>query len=246
MQVAPELRCIPVPFMLTLNRTDVHSARKRSLTPPRAAALAGVIFSLLLSVTLIVIRLAVPAYRLDAGEWITDPVRRNVVRLAIQLIPFAGIAFLWFIAVFRNHLGELEDQFFTTVFISSGLLFVGSLFVSAMFAGGLLETMAHSQTRLLNTDAFYLVRQVIGAAMNIFAIKMAGVFIISASTIVLRTGILPRWVAFSGFTCAVVLLLIITNWPWIALLFPLWILVVSTCILITDVHRGADRHSTNP
>ena len=76
----------------------------------------------------------------------------------------------------------------------------------------------------------------LGAYMNVFAIKMAGVFIFSTSMIVFRTAILPRWVAFSGFACAVVLLLIITSWPWIALLFPLWVLIVSTRILIAEFH----------
>lgn len=212
----------------------------QSLAPPRAAALAGVLFSILLSVSLVIIRLAVPAYRADVGDWITDPLRRNAVRFAIELIPFAGIAFLWFIAVLRSRIGEDQHQFFTTVFVGSGLLFVASVFVSAMLAGGLLETMVHRQTRLLDSDALYLIRQVVGGAMNIFAVKMAGVFIVSTSTIVLRTGMLPRWVAFSGFACALVLLLTITSWPWIALLLPLWILIVSTLILIADI-RAAGR-----
>ena len=63
---------------------------------------------------------------------------------------------------------------------------------------------------------------------------MAGVFMFSTSTIIFRTGILPRWVAFVGFACAVVLILIITNWPWIALIFPLWMLVISTRILLAE------------
>jgi hypothetical protein len=107
-----------------------------------------------------------------------------------------------------------------------------------MLAGALLDTMARSHTHLLDSDAsFYLVRQVVGAAMNVFAIKMAGVFIISSSTIVLRTGMLPRWVAFSGFACAAILLLTVTNWPWIALLLPLWILTVSTRILVAVAQK---------
>ena len=73
-----------------------------------------------------------------------------------------------------------------------------------------------------------------GAALNIFAIKMAGVFIVSTSTITMRTGILPRWVGMLGYVCAAVLLLTITNWPWIALLFPMWMLVVSLSILVAE------------
>ena len=36
--------------------------------------------------------------------------------------------------------------------------------------------------------------------MNLYAIKMAAVFMISTSTLVMRTGFTPRWIAFLGFT----------------------------------------------
>jgi hypothetical protein len=55
--------------------------------------------------------------------------------LALYLVPFAGIAFLWFIGVLRDRLGELEDRFFATVFFGSGLLFLAMLFASAAVAG---------------------------------------------------------------------------------------------------------------
>jgi hypothetical protein len=207
----------------------------RALAPPRAAAVAGVIFSLLMGTTLVIIRLAAPRDQTDPAEWLADPVRRNALRFAIQLAPFAGIAFLWFIGVLRNRLGNQEDQFFATVFFGSGLLFVASLFASAALAGALIQALADEGVGLINTDAYHLARRVAGAALNVFAIKMAGVFLISASTLILRTQILPRSLAFSGYAFAIVLLLSITSWPWIALLFPLWILIVSAYILVADV-----------
>lgn len=213
----------------------------RVLQPPKAAAIAGVIFAVLTIISLVLIRLAAPAAQSDSGLWLMDSVRRNAVRLGIQLIPFAGIAFLWFIGVLRNRIGEFEDQFFTSVFLGSGLLFVGSFFASAAFSAAVVETVANGRLSILGTDSYYLSRQLAGAFMNVFAIKMAGVFMMSSSTIVIRTGILPRWVAFSGFSCAVVLLLAITNWPWIALLFPLWMLVVSARILVAEFRPAGRR-----
>ena len=76
-------------------------------------------------------RYAVPADPSSPGTWLTEPNRRAAARLALYLVPFAGIAFLWFIGVLRSRLGELEDQFFATVFLASGLLFVATLFVAA-------------------------------------------------------------------------------------------------------------------
>ncbi|HTK74749.1 MAG TPA: hypothetical protein VL371_05780, partial [Gemmataceae bacterium] len=144
-----------------------------ALTPPRAAAVAGVLFALLLGTSLIIIRLAVPPYQRDPGLWLTDPDRRNAVRFAVQLAPFAGIAFLWFIGVIRNRLGALEDQFFATVFLGSGLLFVATLFTSAALSAALVETAAGGHITSTNSESYFVTRQLIGAFVNIFAIKMA-------------------------------------------------------------------------
>ena len=151
----------------------------RPPAPPRAAAVAGVIFSVLMSTSLVLVRLAVPASEHDAGVWLTDPSRRNALRMAVHLAPFAGIAFLWFIGVLRNRLGALEDQFFATVFLGSGLLFVASLFASAAFSGAIVQAIANGHLQLLNSDAYYMARLFAGAFLNIFAIKMAAVFMFS-------------------------------------------------------------------
>ncbi len=64
---------------------------------PRAAAIAGILFALLLTAALVLVRVAVPADSGDTGAWLTDPSRRRLVALALHLVPFAGIALLWFI-----------------------------------------------------------------------------------------------------------------------------------------------------
>lgn len=208
------------------------SGTANTLTAPRAAAIAGVLFSLLAITSSVVFRLSVSGQHDDVVLWLNDPLRRNAVQFAIQLVPFAGISFLWFIGVLRSRLGRLEDQFFATVFLGSGLLYVASIFASAALLGSLLDALVSEGAGVVNNDTFRLTRRIAAACINVFAIKMAGVFIMSSSTSMLRTAILPRWVAFAGYASAVVLLLIITSWPWIALLFPLWILLVSAWILV--------------
>jgi len=227
----------PDPRRYAARRGEVISTAPkpaRALAPPRAAAIAGVLFAVLMSACLIVVRLAVPAPQADPGQWLNDPVRRSAVRFAVNLAPFAGIAFLWFIGVLRGRLGALEDQFFATVFLGSGLLFVASLFASTAFTAALVGVTENGRVHLLNSETYYLTRQLVSAFVNVFGIKMAGVFIMSTSTIVLRTAILPRWVAFSGFACAAVLLVAITTWPWIALLFPFWMFVIRLRILLSE------------
>ena len=57
---------------------------------------------------------------------------------------------------------------------------------------------------------------------------------ISTCSIGLRTAIIPRWVALIGYACAAMLLLVIANWKWITLVFPIWMLLVSAHILLAE------------
>jgi hypothetical protein len=205
--------------------------------PPRVVAISGMIFSALFIVGLVLIRLAIPADPADPGAWLADAGVRDSVRLALNLIPFTGIAFLWFMAVLRNRIGFLEDRFFATVFLGSGLLFVAMLFVSAAIAGTLLETFAIEGRLAAQSETFAFGRRTSHMLMNIYAIKMAAVFIFVTSSIGLRTAFLPRWLAFAGFAFGLVLLIVITDFAWIALLIPSWVLLASTYILIADLRQ---------
>ena len=205
---------------------------QKVLMRPRGAAIAGVIFSVLTIVALGLVRYAVPTDLTLPGTWVTDPSRRNAVSYALDLVPFAGIAFLWFIGVLRDRMGALEDQFFATVLLGSGLLFVASLFAAAAVTHALIESVAAGD---IHGETYYFGRRISDAIMNLFAMKMAGVFMFSTCTIGLRTAIIPRWVAFAGYACALLLLIVIADWKWIALVFPIWMLVLSTQILLTEL-----------
>ena len=106
------------------------------LRTPRAAAVAGVVFSLLTLASFGLLWGAIPADPQASGGWLATNTAE--VALALNLIPFAGIAFLWFIGVVRDRLGQREDRFFATVFLGSGLLFLGMLFVAAAVVGAML------------------------------------------------------------------------------------------------------------
>jgi hypothetical protein len=205
-------------------------------SPPRVVAISGMIFSVLFIVSLVLIRLAVPADPTEPGLWLADPSFRNWVRVALNLIPFTGIAFLWFMGVLRNRIGLLEDRFFATVFLGGGLLFVAMLFAAVAVARGLLDTFdadlpAQNETYRLGRGMAYTL-------MNTFGTRMAAVFMFVTSTIGLRTAVLARWVSFVGFALGLVLLLVITEFAWIALVFPLWVLIVSAYILYSDFQRA--------
>ena len=98
--------------------------------------------------------------------------------LGLQLVPFAGIAFLWFIGVLRDRLGEREDQFFATVFLGSGLLFLAMLFASSALAGGILILYGATPERLMESGIYGFARVVVYQIINVYAARMAGVFMI--------------------------------------------------------------------
>ena len=200
------------------------------LKTPRAAAIAGIVFSILFIISVVLVRISVPASPQDAGAWLSGGWK--TVSFALHLLPFAGIAFLWFIAVLRDRMETYEDRFFDTVFLGSGLLFLAMLFASGALAGGIL--MIYGTThKLMESGTYTFGRTVIHHIVNVYAVKMAGVFMISACTLSIRTGIFPRWVAFLGYALALMLLLSIGYFNWILLVLPLWVLLVSGYILLT-------------
>jgi len=203
------------------------------LTTPRAAAVAGIVFSTLLILSLVLWWVSVPADPRAAGPSLARNWR--TASLAISLIPFAGIAFLWFIGVLRDRLGASEDRFFATVFFGSGLLFLAMLFAGSAAAGAIVTLHRASLDKPMESGVYTFARNIHYQILSVYAVKMAGVFMISTCTLSIRTGIFPRWMAFLGYVLALALLLSIGYVRGISLVFPLWVILVSTHILLANL-----------
>jgi hypothetical protein len=159
---------------------DQGSTIHSRLRAPRAAAVAGILFCVLLMTSQFLVWVSIPA---NVGGQALDVISHSkAISLALNLLPFAGIAFLWFIAVVRNRLGASEDRFFATVFLGSGLLYIAMVFTSAALAGGLIKVLLNAPETLAQTGAYALGRAQIYQTMNVYGIKMAGVFMFSTST----------------------------------------------------------------
>lgn len=210
---------------------------RRLLTTPRAAAVAGILFAILYSASLVLIRLAIPPdTTTDNGDWLETNAR--AVNLALNLVPYAGIAFLWFIGVIRDRLGEMEDRFLATVFLGSGLIFLAMTFVGAALAGGLMSSYAIAPTTIIGSGVFTYGREVMFHIINVYAVRMAGVFMISLGTIWIRTGLMHRGWAFVTYALAFVLLVSIGYSLWVSFIFPGWVLAVSAYYLF--LNRGVE------
>ncbi len=205
------------------------------LRAPRAAAIAGIVFSALLIASIMLLRRSVPADPMEAGAWLSTSAK--TVTLSLNLVPFAGIAFLWFMGVLRDRLGVREDPFFATVFLGSGLLFLALLFLSSAVVGGIIVAFMAAPDGMTTSSTFRFGRAVTYEIMNVYAYKMAGVFMVATSTLALRTQIVARWIAYVGYALALVLLLSGRSIDTSILVFPLWVLLVSVYILFANFRR---------
>lgn len=216
-----------------MNAEKINKARQ-SMRTPRAAAVAGIIFALLFGTSMILIRLALPT-------GVSGPVLHSgslsSLTLAVSLMPYAGIAFLWFIGVLRDHLGDREDKFFATVFLGGALLFLAMTFSAAAVATALIAAFRINPAAYNQSDISIFARLLISSIFNIFAIRMGGVVMISSGTMWVRSGIMPRWLVFLTYGLALFLLLSISLSLWVSLVFPGWVLVISCYILVLNMRR---------
>ena len=197
------------------------------LRTPRAAAVAGILFSALLFVTFGLVRFSVPGDPFEPGAWLENGLL--YVTLAMHLVPFAGVAFLWFMGVLRDRLGEREDQFFSTAFLGSGLLLLAMLFSAAAVVGAIIIAFHDNPEALKHSATFHFGRGLAYGMINIYLLKTASAFMVTTSTIALYTHLTPRWLAIGGYVIAAILLIDYLSWSLMA--FPFWVLLVSLSIL---------------
>jgi hypothetical protein len=216
--------------------------KKTTLRTPKAAAIAGIVFSVALFLAFGLLRVAVPTKSSISGAWLAD--HAAAITVALGLIPFSGIAFLWLIGVLRDRLGQREDRLFATVFLGSGLLFLAMLFSAAAVASAAVTVFSGTPHQPIDLRLLELARTLVSDLVNVYAIKMAGVFMCSTSTIVVYTGFAPRYVGFLGYGLALLLLLGSDYFEYSLFVFPAWVLLLSAHILADDL--GRQSHVRNP
>lgn len=93
---------------------------------------------------------------------------------------------------------------------------------------------------MTNSDAYLLGRAITNRITTVYAIRMAGMFMMVLGTIWVRTHILPRWLALITFASAAILLISIGFSAWVMLIFPIWVLVISLYILYLNflINKG--------
>jgi hypothetical protein len=207
----------------------------------RSAAVAGIVFAVLLLVAMTLIRLALSDA--DPESLRANAARREQIRLGLHLVPFAGIAFLWFIGVVRDQIGAVEDRLFSSVFLGSGLLFIAMMFVGAVNTSSLIALLDRPRA---DPEIWLFGRDFTQSLISVYAMRMAAVFTLSVSTLGLRMAAFPRWVAFAGYAAALLLLVSASEHKWTQLVFPVWVLLLSIVILVTRPQRRGEPEVSSP
>ena len=217
----------------------VISDAGRALRAPRAAGIAGIAFAILFTLALVLIRNLPLGHLNDAqiAAWFASGADTALLVGGLYLAPFSGIAFLWFVAVIRDQIGEREDRFFATVFFGSGLLFVAFLFVAALVISSLAVGVRYLDQAPPSAAEVGLLRSLAYTALFAFGTRAAAVFLLSTATIGLRSQTFPRWFALSGYLIGLVLLVVVTFFDWIILVLPAWVALVSAFIIQRERSR---------
>jgi hypothetical protein len=211
----------------------------RQLRAPWAASVAGLLFAGLFTAALVLLR----------NQSLVDATDSELVDIfatgqdlpgvigGLYLAPFAGIMFLWFVAVIRDQVGEREDRFFATVFLGSGLIFVALLFAASAVASAPIVGARYLGQGAPTAVEIEAARALSYTLLFAFATRAAAVFLLATATVGIRSGTFPRWFAWTGYLLGAALLLAVAFWDWVVLVLPAWVAVVSLFILRRERSR---------
>jgi hypothetical protein len=217
----------------------VLAAASQQLRAPWAASVAGILFAVLFTAAILVIR-GSPLVDADDAELARVFAAGEDVALlvaATYLVPIAGIMFLWFIAVIRDQLGDREDRFFATIFFGSGLLFIALIFATAAVVSAIPLGVRELGLAVPTRSDMTGIRALAYTLLYVFASRAAAVCLVSIATLGWRSGAFPRWFSWTGYAIAVVLLLAVGFWDWVLVLVPAWVAVVSVFVLRRERDR---------
>ena len=172
--------------------------------------------------------------------------RRQLLLVGLYVMPFAGIAFLWFSVALRAWIrasSPRESELFSGVQLVSGILYVGLFFAAAAASSVMAVSVEFSRSRVDPVVARQF-PQYGATLLLVFAMRMAAMFVFTTSRIGRTTGVLPRWFTHLGLVVGLFLLLSASFSRVLVLVFPLWLLAL--CALLLGRARRLPRGAPDP
>ena len=219
----------------------------------RLTGVLGVAFAVLLAVGLVLVHRspALSASDNDYTAFYGNGGRTVLVTVGLYLVPFAGIAFLWHMTTVRLLVRELTPQNTGRepspipygLQVVSGGLFVALLFAGSAAAGAVALIQDLGDGPVPGADVGRSLTGVGYALVFVYAVRMAGMYAITTTTLLLNAGLLPRWIALLSYLMAAVMLVSTTLHPALLLVFPGWVALAG---LIVASRTGRSGVRTSP
>lgn len=174
-----------------------------------------------------------PSSEQFSAFYASDQRQQYVMVAGIYLIPFAGIAFIWFSISLRMWLqGQLSrlDELFLNLSFVSGIIYVALLFCAgaALSLVALDTTLGAAETTMQLSTSF---ARYGSSLFLIFALRMAAMVVFTTTRLSLGRGVLPTWFVYAGFPVGLLLLLTSTLDPVLVVVFPIWLAVLAILLL---------------
>lgn len=170
-------------------------------------------------------------------DFYQSPSRRRLVLVGLQVMPFAGIAFLWFAMALRGWLrasAVRATELVWGLYLASSLLYVAFFFAGA--AATSVVALASEHSRATHDPLLLRTFPQFGSTLLlVFGMRMAAMFVFTTSRLGALAGVVPRWYSLAGLVLGFALLLAPATDRVAVLAFPAWLL--GLCV---HVWRGRD------
>lgn len=178
----------------------------------------------------------------DVGQFYSSVAERRLVLAGLYIMPFAGIAFVWFIVALRmwiSRSNRREDVLLSNIQLVSGILYVALFFASSATSSATAASVEFTGASV-SPDVARQLPLYGNALMFVFAARMAAMFVFATSNIARTNKVLPLWFTLLGFAVGLFLLLSASFTPILILVFPVWLLLLSALLLVRASHLPAE------
>jgi hypothetical protein len=197
---------------------------------------SGILFAVLFTVALLLVHRA-PALGVPNGDYARFYAGGDhgaLVTFGLYAVPFAGIAFLWYLTTLRlliQAIHESPPPIPLGLHLASGVLFVSMLFGAAAPVGAVAMLVRLTNAPLPSPDVARILSVVGYVLLFVYGTRAAGMFMITTTSLVKAGGLLPPWLAVLSYLAAAFLMVSTTFHPFLALIFPAWVVVVGVVLL---------------
>jgi hypothetical protein len=198
----------------------------------RTSAVSGLAFAVLFTVALVLVHQA-PNLSASTAQYAAFYQKGNgtvLVTAGLYVVPFAGIAFLWFAASTRELVRSRALP--RTLQLSSGIAFVCLLFAGTALVGAVALLTRYSDNPLPSPDIARALTSAGFGMVFVYGVRAAAMFLITTTTLARRTGLIPTWYAVVSYLAGLFLLVTTTFHPAVLLVFPAWVAAFNVLAIL--------------